>query len=243
MAFRFFRKRQKMVIIIMVALMVSFLVGVQGFNLFFSKKPGERTIGTMGGEEVKAREWDRARSDIQLLQDYLALGGGLAMLRARPTEIEFLHLVANEGHAPTAFALLLREAEEADFTVADAEIDGFFAYTLTPAEQESARNRMKSTRKLAWRVSEIRKLTGGLSNSQPPTALARRGVSGCNASTGGATRCPVLYRIAGWQWSRPAPLATWSPAQTRLSTALPRRPTARLSARPPPRATLPRCRP
>ena len=40
MAFEFFRRRQKMVIIIMVSLMVAFLVGAKGLNMIFGGRSG-----------------------------------------------------------------------------------------------------------------------------------------------------------------------------------------------------------
>ena len=67
MAFAFFRRRQKMVIIIMAVLMVSFLIGFQGFQTLFAKKPGERVLGRTTQGEIRVRDTEMARSDLDVV--------------------------------------------------------------------------------------------------------------------------------------------------------------------------------
>ncbi|MFW6065737.1 MAG: hypothetical protein ACOC9S_02860, partial [Planctomycetota bacterium] len=60
MAFAFFRRRQKLVIIIMAVLMVAFLVGFQGLQQLVSGNRGERTLGTSRWGELVNRDLERA---------------------------------------------------------------------------------------------------------------------------------------------------------------------------------------
>ncbi len=113
MAFRFFRRRQKMVIIIMVALMVSFLVGIQGMEMFFGGGGGDSTVGASRFGDVDITEVWTADRDRELVGKYL---GRSLPIRA-----------ASIGEANLAFALLLKEAEANEIIVSDADVDGFLA--------------------------------------------------------------------------------------------------------------------
>jgi len=68
MAFAFFRRRQKMVIFIMVILMVSFLVGIQGLGMVFNKTQDKTDIGRLGdGSKIMMSDLREAESDIRIL--------------------------------------------------------------------------------------------------------------------------------------------------------------------------------
>ena len=116
MAFGFFRRRQKMVIIIMVVLMVAFLVGMQGFSMFFSRAPGRRLLGTIKTGKIISRDVERAALDLEILSRYLGLG-------IRSPEFVVLHANAKE---PTwAYAILLAEARASGVEVSSTEVDGY----------------------------------------------------------------------------------------------------------------------
>ncbi len=117
MAFRFFRRRQKMVIIIMAALMVSFLIGIQGFNMLFSHDPAKRAIGRIADGEVIWADLDSANSDLQILGSYVSLEWASASFR---------QVLANGDDAALAYALLLKEARKSEAVVTEADVDRFF---------------------------------------------------------------------------------------------------------------------
>ena len=124
MAFRFFRRRQKTVIIIMVVLMVSFLVGFQGLNSLMRPSRSGRVIAQLrNGHKIKNRDIRLALSDVEIissdprlvssaLKRILADGRGLA--------------------AAETYAILLAEAsdvtlvrqEEVDAYLDDREVTG-----------------------------------------------------------------------------------------------------------------------
>lgn len=150
MAFAFFRKRQKMVIIIMVLLMVSFLVGVQGMNMLFRKKPGEQVMGTVGEDEILYETRDRADSDIRLLRRYLRLDARQQTGRIRPTEAEFTRLMI--GQLPNvALTLLYYEADKAGMEVSEQEANEYMAQLLTPAQLHSLRKELRTDERLSYR--------------------------------------------------------------------------------------------
>ena len=64
MALGFFRRRQKLIFILMVVLMVSFLVGVQGFTALFKENPGEFVVGKADGFEITTGDLQAARADL-----------------------------------------------------------------------------------------------------------------------------------------------------------------------------------
>ena len=126
MALAFFRKRQKMVIIIMAALMISFLIGFQGFQMIFSGRRGDREIATTAiGPLTWTEVSHAARDDLEKLRR-LGLGhsGGMRGM-GRPTEMEYLWLSSNAANAPEAYALLLKEARQADVGVSEGEVTQF----------------------------------------------------------------------------------------------------------------------
>jgi len=126
MALGFFRRRQKMVIIIMVALMVSFLVGSYGFNMLFSTDPMKDQIGRTRAGEVLRRDWYSAQADLEVLGS-IGLGNPYRY-PPWPTETAYLQLTRGNGdRAGDAYMLLLAEAKAAGILVSEADVDAFFA--------------------------------------------------------------------------------------------------------------------
>jgi len=111
MAFRFFRRRQKMVIIIMVALMVSFLIGLQGLQMFFDRGGRDSTVGTSRFGKVDIAEVWTADRDQELVGKYLG--------RSLPIGAK------SAGDVNLAFALLLKEADANEIIISDADVDSF----------------------------------------------------------------------------------------------------------------------
>jgi hypothetical protein len=131
MAMGFFRRRQKMVMIIMAVLMVSFLISFQGFDMLMSKDPAKQAIGKTADGTLTYGEFETARYELSLLRD-LGLGNPQRMMQAPwPTDMEFFFLERNqqfgEDKVGIAFALLLKEADKANIRVTQGEVDDFFA--------------------------------------------------------------------------------------------------------------------
>ncbi len=100
MAFRFFRRRQKLVVIVMVVLMVSFLVGYQGLKMLMDTGSKNPTWGTLqDGTELKGEHYRLAANDLELLMRHTGIGLVLANL-----------LPPNAAQAREAYAILLVEA-------------------------------------------------------------------------------------------------------------------------------------
>ena len=124
MALGFFRRHQKMVIGIMVALMVAFLVGLGGVNMLLSKDPlGERLGQTRAGEFTR-RDMVVAQADLAILNN---IGMGQPRYPAWPTQTAYEILTRYNGEQATmAYALLLVEAREAGVVVTEADVEEFF---------------------------------------------------------------------------------------------------------------------
>src|SRR4030042_247536 len=75
MALGFFRRRQKLVMILMVVLMVAFLIptGIRGL---FSPDPSQTPIGEVAGKKIPHYMLLEADMQIRLLRDWLGLGSG-----------------------------------------------------------------------------------------------------------------------------------------------------------------------
>jgi hypothetical protein len=134
MALAFFRRRQKMVVIIMAVLMVSFLVGYQGLSMIFrqDRGPGSQMVGRAVGGKVMVEDLKRARNEIQWLYALVGLGNPYREPQGQLTQemidmdVEFSFLRRNsEGPERLAYVLLLQEAEEAGVTVSELDIDAF----------------------------------------------------------------------------------------------------------------------
>ena len=77
MAFRFFRKRQKMIFVLMAVLMVSFLIGGMGLSVIFSpsRSSGNTVIGKADNFDIKTGEKRDAQLKLRILRN---LDGPLA---------------------------------------------------------------------------------------------------------------------------------------------------------------------
>jgi len=127
MALGFFRRRQKMVIIIMVALMVSFLVGSYGFSMLFSTDPMKQERGRTRMGELTRGDWYAAQADLDVLRN-IGLGGNPYRYPPWPTEMAYAYLTQrNAQRAADAYMLLLTEAKAAGILVSEDDVDAFFA--------------------------------------------------------------------------------------------------------------------
>ncbi|MBL7221272.1 MAG: hypothetical protein ISS69_14240 [Phycisphaerae bacterium] len=118
MALGFFRKWQKMIIIIMVVLMVSFLVGGTGMQILCA--PGSRDFARGESKYGKMMQGDASLAE----RDMRDLSVFLRMDIRSP---EFMQLRQNEGNASVAYALLVQEARAAGHEVGEAEVDSYLA--------------------------------------------------------------------------------------------------------------------
>ena len=117
MAFRFFRRRQKTVIIIMAVLMVTFLVGFQGISALLQRSASKDIMGALaGGIDVTWADKRQAAGDLEILK-------GLGLLR----DMGFFVLSVTAEDSGEAYAVLLAEARHSGVTVIDPEIDTFFS--------------------------------------------------------------------------------------------------------------------
>jgi len=122
MALGFFRRRQKMVVIIMAVLMVTFLVGMQGFQMIFSTTPDtERVLGKTEDEEITEGDLDSARREMEQLAQYVGLGAPLQT----PHHEAYWMIRRNGPNLRLAYCLLLREAARSGVEVSRSEVDSF----------------------------------------------------------------------------------------------------------------------
>ncbi len=126
MAFEFFRKYQKIVLIAMAGLMVVSLVGSIVLRQLFSQDTREDRIGTLRYDAPKQEDLAMAESDIQLLSAGLGVGNRFA---PGPSHMEFAQLAAqaDEQNPPLTYALLLSEANARDIQVTQQEVTDFLA--------------------------------------------------------------------------------------------------------------------
>ena len=115
MAFGFFRRRQKMVIIIMASLMVAFLVGAKGLNMIFGGggSGGDQVIGTTISGTITTGKVRSAHSNLNLLES-IGLIEDVNMFRR-----------INGDQSPLAYALLIEEARSMEITVTVEEVKAF----------------------------------------------------------------------------------------------------------------------
>ena len=127
MALGFFRKWQKMIIVIMVVLMLSFLVGGTGMQILCSPRSRDFARGQSKYGEVMQGDASRAETDIRDLSVFLRLDMRSA---------EFMQLHQN-ADASVAYALLVQEARAGGHQVGEAEVDAYLAgLGLEPGQAE-----------------------------------------------------------------------------------------------------------
>ncbi len=118
MAFKFFRRRQKLVLVLMVLLMVAFLVP----TLFQSCDRDRRrnaTVGYIGDKKVTSRMTQMAAVDLNLLDRSLRMGMG-----RRAGEAAFTMFIRQKD-AGLAWVLLVHEAEQMGISISDDRVDSF----------------------------------------------------------------------------------------------------------------------
>jgi hypothetical protein len=116
MALQFFRRRQKLVVFIMVMLMISFLIGGYGLSQAFQRGRGSATLGTSKFGKVMMADLVRANEDLTVLR----------VLNRSVVDQDFATLMANEGNIALAYVLLGQEAAQSSAIVTDEDIDSFF---------------------------------------------------------------------------------------------------------------------
>lgn len=165
----FFRRRQKMVMIIMAVLMVSFLIGFKGFDMLFERKRDNIDIARTAYGEIKVADRQQADSDVATLiqlrniaasnqrwitgeLDFRILTGerpmdqGYAML-LRTFFANGQELANQQASATMSYAMLLQEADKQGVRVSDSDVDGFFARMgLVDENYKSYINQMRTRR-------------------------------------------------------------------------------------------------
>jgi len=126
MALGFFRRNQKIVIFIMVALMVAFLIPT-GASTLLQTSPSRRVVGTTRLGKLRMGDLTSAQVEMEVLR---MVGVGERMGQGfGPTDLEFLYIQTNRGEKQDerylAYALLLKEAEAAGIIVTEADVDEF----------------------------------------------------------------------------------------------------------------------
>lgn len=137
MAFAFFRRHQKWVLALMVLLMISFLVSGTVLRRLTERDTSEIVVGEFRHGEITQGDLMQAQVDLERLAD---------QLRAAGSE-EFVYLMRNRETARLAYALLLKEADQAGVTVTDADISQYFAmigYPIGKREYDELRGVLRA---------------------------------------------------------------------------------------------------
>ncbi len=131
MALSFFRRRQKMVVIVMVALMVSFLIGFQGMQMLFKKGADTHVYGQTKEGEITLNQLKQASAELEYLLNHVGLGNPRYL---PPTQrmldmdvaYRFLRSNGNDNDNVLAYVLLQQEAKSAGIAVSNLELNLFF---------------------------------------------------------------------------------------------------------------------
>jgi hypothetical protein len=115
MALQFFRRRQKMVIIIMAILMVSFLIGGYGLSHIVQRGQGGQAWGTTRFGKLTTADLVNADSDLTIL----------GVLNQHVDDLDLGAVAANGDNAPLAYALLRKEAERSPLIVTSDDVDTY----------------------------------------------------------------------------------------------------------------------
>jgi hypothetical protein len=139
MAFKFFRRRQKSVVIIMVALMVSFLLGFKGLSMLLNRSSGNPERGRLSdGRVLRAKDFSLAAFDMDLLTRITTAGDPV-----------FRYITGNQNQRVGTYGLLLAEAQ-AGGPATEIDIDDYLgAYlraTVDSDDEEAYRNLMATVR-------------------------------------------------------------------------------------------------
>jgi len=189
MALGFFRRRQKMVIIIMVVLMVSFLVGFAGFSMLLQPNPNKAELADTRLGPVTRGELLMSSADTDILG---ALGFCNNLYRAQqwPKEIAYIQFTRGAANGPAMpFALLLKEAQASGGIVVTEEVDEFFRALgyADPSTYKSVVSSLRSSR--SWTERAIRQAVSNWLRIYKAYTLAT--VKNCPPSE---TELQVTYR-------------------------------------------------
>ena len=124
MAFGFFRRRQKLVLIIMVILMVAFLIPTS-IESFGRRSEGDTVVGRAGQEDITIGMVWSAERDLKVLTDALAIGSGQVFREGEGAYAMFRRINARE--AVHAWTLLVHEAKALGLGVTDQDVADFLA--------------------------------------------------------------------------------------------------------------------
>lgn len=120
MAFSFFRKRQKLIFVIMVVLMVSFLIGFQGLSMIFKSDPGKEPFGTTRYGELTRQEVSAAQAHLGLLREF---ADGFGINSPMFVAWQALTMGNEENSVALAYAMLQKEARARNHVITEREID------------------------------------------------------------------------------------------------------------------------
>lgn len=121
MALGFFRRRQKMVLVFMVLLMVTFLIPSL-FQRLGSGQGRDTVIGYINDEKITIHMQQAAEIDLNLLRR--SLGMGMGRRTGEGTFVAFLQINRNQN-AGLVWMLLLREARQMGITVKEDQVESF----------------------------------------------------------------------------------------------------------------------
>lgn len=127
MAFAFFRKHQKIVLITMIVLMVVFLIPAAFQDLITGRSSNPTIATTNNLGNITRNDVGQAQQDLAILEQ-----SGLGSRQGMPTGSEFL-LVHQNPDPPLTYALLLREAQKQGLKAGSQEIADFKDQILPPA--------------------------------------------------------------------------------------------------------------
>jgi len=120
MAFKFFRQRQKLVLIIMVFLMVVFLIpsGIRG--LFAGRH--KVVIGNIGKEKITLNLVRLSEQDLRIIRREQSLAQS-----SWPWQnvFQIFYTISSEDKLPLTWTLLVHEAKKMGITVSDAQVRAF----------------------------------------------------------------------------------------------------------------------
>lgn len=150
MAFNFFRRRQKMVMIIMAILMVSFLIGFQGLERILPSRQEKDVRGHSAVGDITTTDRQQAEADLQILAYVLGsselekqIGSNEPAARGYKAYVAteyfkygaisteqlswYLLMGGSDEEIYDKYAMLLKDAVANSIEASDAEISGFMA--------------------------------------------------------------------------------------------------------------------
>lgn len=125
MSLRFFRKRRKLILILMVVLMVSFLVSIQGLSSLLANKASNEVIGTSDVGKVTLGQLQEGKAELDVISR-LAGSGAFNMIPSQA--YAYYALQQNKADRQTmAYVLLVKAAKEQGIDVTSSDVDNAIA--------------------------------------------------------------------------------------------------------------------